>query len=131
MPAKKNASNQSGGSLPTPQPVVVSEVCSICGEDWGEHPEKATVLDCVEILKRRPKFVTGQWQHYQSVIPPYTINAPNTNDAVHQGNGYTIDSSGSVRSFGANVTPIYGSSQAVWFDRGDDDDGTAGVRVPA
>jgi hypothetical protein len=125
---------------PKPEPVVVSEVCSICGEDWAKHPEKATVLDCVEILKRRPKFVTGQWQHYQSVIPPYTINGPNTNDAIiHQGNGWTLDSTGTLQTFGATVTPIDSRGQVwfnrsrgqVWFNRGDDDDGTAGVRVPA
>lgn len=39
--------------VPTPKPVVVEQVCSICDEDWAEHPEDATVMDCVEILKNK------------------------------------------------------------------------------
>jgi hypothetical protein len=92
---------------PKPEPVVVSEVCSICGEDWAKHPEKATVLDCVEILKRKASRT------------PF----------LRQGGGWSLGSTSAVQTFSADLTPIDSRGQ-VWFNRGDDD-GSSGVRVPA
>lgn len=39
--------------VPTPKPVTVKEVCSICDGDWAEHPENPTVMDCLEIVKAK------------------------------------------------------------------------------
>jgi hypothetical protein len=37
----------------SPQPIPIKIVCSLCGEPWEEHPENATALDCIEILKAK------------------------------------------------------------------------------
>lgn len=49
--------NKLAKTMPTPKPVVVEQVCSLCEENWAEHPEDPTPLDCIEILKskRKPK----------------------------------------------------------------------------
>lgn len=41
---------------PKPEPVVVQQVCSLCGEDWNGHiadDKEPTVLDCIRVLKER------------------------------------------------------------------------------
>lgn len=55
-------------AVPTPKPVVVEQVCSLCEEDWAEHPENATALDCIEILKakRKPKVDACCGHHYHT-----------------------------------------------------------------
>lgn len=109
-----------------PKPVVVSQVCDVCGEDWNLHPESPTVLDCVEILKRRPTVVYRQWwetfQDSNTVpcITPATFEGSTAtttflSGGILPGSGHTLDTAG-------NVFP---------FKRPDDDDGLAGVRVPA
>lgn len=56
MPATKKGTSVSKAvakRVPTPKPVVVEQVCDICDEDWAEHPENPTVMDCLEILKTK------------------------------------------------------------------------------
>lgn len=41
---------------PKPAPVVVTTVCSICGEDWLQHQEvdgEVSTLECVRLLKAK------------------------------------------------------------------------------
>lgn len=60
---------------PEPKAVTTSQVCSVCGEDWAEHPENPTVLDCITVLKmhRAPRIYV---KTYPTINPyyPYPIN---------------------------------------------------------
>ncbi len=42
-----------------PEPVVVSTVCSLCGELWEPHGPNPTTLDCIRVLKA--KMATAWW----------------------------------------------------------------------
>jgi hypothetical protein len=35
----------------TPKPIVTKTVCSLCGLDWEKHPENASAVDCIDLLK--------------------------------------------------------------------------------
>lgn len=54
--------------IPTPKPKPIKVACSICEEDWAEHPDDPTVLDCIEILKskRQPKVDACCGHHYHN-----------------------------------------------------------------
>ena len=58
-----------------PQPIVVMLVCDVCGLDWDLHPEKATVLDCVDLLKGRLANRT-QWSSSQATYYTYPATLP-------------------------------------------------------
>ena len=51
-----------------PQPIVVTTVCSLCGERWEAHGDDPTTLDCIRLLKaelaRRPRNVTINYPTY-------------------------------------------------------------------
>lgn len=34
-----------------PEPTPISVVCTLCGLAWDRHPDKATALDCIDLLK--------------------------------------------------------------------------------
>lgn len=55
MPTKKTD--------PIPSPVPKQVICSVCDQDWDLHPENPTLLDCVQILKRR---IPYNWNYRQS-----------------------------------------------------------------
>ena len=63
---------------PKPQPVVVSTVCSLCGEDWAEHGDEPTTLDCIRLLKARP------------IGTPYTYTWNGTGSATTISNLYVV-----------------------------------------
>lgn len=46
--------------VPTPEPVMVSAVCSTCGLDWIEHPHNPTATNCVQLLLRKKIELTGE-----------------------------------------------------------------------
>lgn len=66
--------------VPTPKPVVVEEVCSLCNEDWDLHPENATAADCIEILRaKKVKHDCCHHIHWTYTYPytsTWTINPP-------------------------------------------------------
>lgn len=48
-------------SAPTPEPVVVNTVCSLCGEGWGLHQAvdgEVTTLECIRLLRARVPNIT-------------------------------------------------------------------------
>lgn len=64
-----------------PTPVVVTEVCSMCGLDWQRHGDKPTTEDCIRLLKAelasRPvavPFTVRPWWDY----PQVTWTSPTT-----------------------------------------------------
>ena len=72
---------------PVPEPVVTKQICSICAEDWDEHPDDPTILDCVEILRaKRPEPVAGccghghhccyHWHYHWWSQPYYVQTSP-------------------------------------------------------
>ena len=61
--------------VPTPKPVVVEEVCSLCNEDWDLHPKDATAADCIEILKaKKAKHDCCHHIHWTYTYPWYDSN---------------------------------------------------------
>lgn len=40
-------------TLAVPEPVPERLICSVCGLDWRTHPERATLLDCIALLRAR------------------------------------------------------------------------------
>ena len=60
--------------LPVPRPVSINEVCSECGEIWALHPENATLVDCVRLLKAKPSTTYLQslpcncWCHHSGTV---------------------------------------------------------------
>lgn len=49
-------------TVPTPEPVMMSAVCSSCGLDWQEHTHTPTVMDCVTLLRRKLIEAQGEVQ---------------------------------------------------------------------
>lgn len=59
---------------PKPAPVVVTTICSICGENWSMHQEvdgEVSTLECVRLLKAKlaarpyftyPSYYSTPWQ---------------------------------------------------------------------
>jgi hypothetical protein len=63
-------------SLPKPEPVIVKTVCSLCDEPWEAHGDNPTTLDCIRLLKMRPRTVVqcqgiNPWPVTIADIPPY------------------------------------------------------------
>ena len=56
-----------------PKPVIVSQVCSMCGLDWERHGEKPTTEDCIRLLKAelasRPVTITIPSVYPYPVVP--------------------------------------------------------------
>lgn len=49
----------------SPKPIVTKTVCSLCGLDWEKHPDNASALDCIALLKAevaKPAPVTIPWK---------------------------------------------------------------------
>ena len=90
---------------PTPQPVVVTTVCSLCGEGWELHGDNPTTLDCIRLLKARIPTVT--------ITRPYVVPAyPYTPWWYQSGTTYTVDcgtttSASSVQAINATSTVTY------------------------
>lgn len=69
-----------------PEPVVVSEVCSLCGLAWGRHGDKPTAEKCIELLKAdlatRPYVPTITWkeppQWWQQPVVSYGMSTGNS-----------------------------------------------------
>lgn len=114
-----------------PKPVVIFQECDVCGEDWDDHPENPTVLDCIELLKRRPEVVYREW--WQNPGYPYRIDAGGTSQIQPISRPLNICSATTTDAY---VTFNSNDPNDVvrWLyqpDDDDDDDGTAGVAVPA
>lgn len=67
--------------IPTPEPVPKDLICSICDQPWSLHPDDATVLDCVKLLKAKipitlPTYPYVQWS--------YTDDRTYTSPWIHQ-----------------------------------------------
>ncbi|MGH2835771.1 MAG: hypothetical protein ACRDUT_00020 [Mycobacterium sp.] len=43
-----------------PTPVVVSEVCSLCGLDWRRHGKNQTSEKCIELLLAEVRALNAQ-----------------------------------------------------------------------
>lgn len=54
---------------PTPQPVVVTTICSECGIDWARHGKDPTTADCIRLLKQDLALA-------QAYRPPVVVPAP-------------------------------------------------------
>ncbi len=53
-----------------PEPVIVSEVCSLCGLDWKRHGKKPTSEKCVELLLDEVRRLNAQLAH-RPIVRPY------------------------------------------------------------
>ena len=42
-----------GTGLPEPEKRPQPDCCTVCAEPWAAHPPAPTILDCVELLRRR------------------------------------------------------------------------------
>jgi hypothetical protein len=69
----------------TPQPVVVTTICSECGLAWESHGDKPTTSDCIRLLKielaKRPVqpyiYPTPIYPQYPNYLP-YRVWYSNT-----------------------------------------------------
>ena len=59
----------------TPAPVVVSTICSVCGEDWQQHNAddngEVSTLECVRLLKAKLAYRPNITYNYQWWHQPY------------------------------------------------------------
>lgn len=55
-----------------PHPIVVSQVCSLCGLDWPRHGDSPTGKTCIDLLKADLQTARVQLAHRPFVQPiPY------------------------------------------------------------
>lgn len=55
-----------------PAPVVIATICSVCGEDWGQHEAidgEVSTLECVRLLKAK---IARTPVYAPTYIQPYT-----------------------------------------------------------
>lgn len=72
---------------PVPEPVVVSMVCSLCGEPWQLHAEPS-VLECIRLLKLRRGWAVPYIQYPQ--VGPYWITSKGSSTGgTYAGSGST------------------------------------------
>lgn len=120
--------------VPTPKPIPIEIACSLCGEDWNLHPEDATALDCIEILKAKkakhdcchhvhwtytyPWYNTTTWYDtnttWYGTNPPvqvtptapvwYSPNIAGTSKAVISNNTYDEATSKSIAALVSSIT---------------------------
>jgi len=61
----------------TPQPRVVSEVCSLCGLDWKRHGKQPTTETCIELLLAEVRSLNAALAVRPVSIPaPYPVPYP-------------------------------------------------------
>lgn len=104
---------------PKPEPIVVTTICSLCGELWDAHGEAPSTLDCIRLLRAKAdahQTVIYRWypQNYPVYPQPYRVYPyPGPN---WSGNSYTMQgTSGSINAALAQTT-----ANVIEFKRPDD-----------
>lgn len=105
--------------LPTPEPIIVTQVCSICGEAW--HEDDPTLTGCIAALKARPvpQAQPCTLPHYPCYVYPRTYPLEWWQTVQPYQWSYTNDAT-------SNVIYLNGATRSA-----EGDDGESGVRVPA